>query len=347
MNDDLRSAIDLAGEAATDAITAYVDACVHAAGRALRQAHPTASAVLLNLGSYYGTDGEPLIDRVFLDGEDQVLDPYRHPDDVDVEEARTYLARAFAYRDHLPSDLHRLTAVEGNRHGLPLCVLPFPAVDDAEKPAARVATRRSPSNRPGSGQDTVLPAERAAAGTSRANEQADADAPAAPVLAPAAATPEDQESTATDRRTDDRPRSYSGVIEWDLELFDSPREAAEAMWHYVRDSTGPVVELVDGTGTRWLVDLDREPGDDDITVTTAAADRLIALAEQPGVDPVNLDDLVHDGFSAAASSVNNQGLDAQIRYLVERYGKVVTENDVRAAARSARTADEAADQSGA
>lgn len=88
-----------------------------------------------------------------------------------------------------------------------------------------------------------------------------------PMLTPAAATSEDQESAA-DQRTDDRPRSYSGVIEWDLELYDDPRAAAEAMWRYVRDSTGPVVELFDGNGTRWTVDLEREPGDDDVTVTT-------------------------------------------------------------------------------
>ncbi|CAL9677544.1 hypothetical protein SUDANB95_07869 (plasmid) [Actinosynnema sp. ALI-1.44] len=119
----------------------------------------------------------------------------------------------------------------------------------------------------------TVAAERAA-GTSSPDERTRAAAPATalsgtPMLALPPATSADQESAA-DQRTDDRPRSYSGLIEWDLELYDSPRAAAEAMWRYVRDSTGPVVELFDGNGTRWTVDLEREPGDDDVTVTPTA-----------------------------------------------------------------------------
>lgn len=43
--------------------------------------------------------------------------------------------------------------------------------------------------------------------------------------------------------------------------------------------------------------------------------RLAELAEELGVD--ELDDEVHDVFSVRASKINNQGLEAQIKALLE------------------------------
>ena len=97
------------------------------------------------------------------------------------------------------------------------------------------------------------------AGTSSTGDQAHATAP---VFAWPAATTDDRKTAG--RRTDDRPRSYSGMIEWDLELYDSPREAAEALWRYVRISTGPVVDLIADDGTLLRVDLALAPGEGDV-----------------------------------------------------------------------------------
>lgn len=72
--------------------------------------------------------------------------------------------------------------------------------------------------------------------------------------------PEDSD----DERTPSSGGHFLGWIEWDLEGFDGPREAAEALWEYVQCSPGPVVELENTEdGERWRVDLEREPGDGD------------------------------------------------------------------------------------
>lgn len=50
------------------------------------------------------------------------------------------------------------------------------------------------------------------------------------------------------------------------------------------------------------------------------AAELVAELESRGVDPSSLDEMVHEAKSREASSINNQGLEAQIEYLVECYG---------------------------
>jgi hypothetical protein len=58
----------------------------------------------------------------------------------------------------------------------------------------------------------------------------------------------------------------------------------------------------------------------------AAADRAAAVkqltdrAEAAGLQPEDLDELVHDLASGVASGVNNGGLDEQVGYLVEKLG---------------------------
>jgi hypothetical protein len=52
----------------------------------------------------------------------------------------------------------------------------------------------------------------------------------------------------------------------------------------------------------------------------AVVQRLVDKAEAAGLQPGDLDDLVHDLASGVASDTNNGGLDEQFRYLVEALG---------------------------
>ncbi|MFD8078991.1 hypothetical protein ACFV3E_40830 [Streptomyces sp. NPDC059718] len=90
-----------------------------------------------------------------------------------------------------------------------------------------------------------------------------------------------------------------------------------------------------------------------------SAEQLLALAEQLGIDPVDLDEAVHDAASRYASdacnssgavdddeatdalydaaghsaaAINNTGLSAQVPYLVKQYGAANTEGFIRDAA---------------
>ena len=58
-------------------------------------------------------------------------------------------------------------------------------------------------------------------------------------------------------------------------------------------------------------------------------DELIQLAGDLQLDPIDLDTDVHDHASQMASGVNNAGLDAQIRFLVEQIGEEDCENLLR------------------
>ena len=53
----------------------------------------------------------------------------------------------------------------------------------------------------------------------------------------------------------------------------------------------------------------------------AAVSELLALATRTGtLDTEALDERVHEAASEIASDVNNQGTEAQIRYLLAHYG---------------------------
>lgn len=60
--------------------------------------------------------------------------------------------------------------------------------------------------------------------------------------------------------------------------------------------------------------------------------RLLELAEELGLDMLDLYDPVHDLASTAASDVNNAGVDAQVRYLLKELGEAGAEQEIRAAA---------------
>lgn len=48
--------------------------------------------------------------------------------------------------------------------------------------------------------------------------------------------------------------------------------------------------------------------------------QLVADAVSKGLEPEDLDELVHDSASQMASAINNGGLDDQIVFLVEQFG---------------------------
>jgi peptide subunit release factor 1 (eRF1) len=61
---------------------------------------------------------------------------------------------------------------------------------------------------------------------------------------------------------------------------------------------------------------------------TAVVERLVDKAEAAGLDPEDLDELVHDLTASVAADVNNGGLEDQIRYLVDRVGAQRTEQQL-------------------
>jgi hypothetical protein len=65
----------------------------------------------------------------------------------------------------------------------------------------------------------------------------------------------------------------------------------------------------------WLQERERRFRD-----VRPAVRRLLARAEQRGLDPADLDELVHDALAQRAAAVNNGGLEDQIALLVEDLG---------------------------
>ena len=57
--------------------------------------------------------------------------------------------------------------------------------------------------------------------------------------------------------------------------------------------------------------------DDDLD---AVVERLSDKAESAGLQPEDLDEMVHEMASSIAADVNNEGVDGQIRYLVKEMG---------------------------
>lgn len=81
---------------------------------------------------------------------------------------------------------------------------------------------------------------------------------------------------------------------------------------------------------------------DDLDVTDAAEDsrpdqRLLALAEALQVDPLDLEDTVHDLVGKSAGAINNGGLDKQVPFLLDQLGEAATEQLIRGAATSQQT----------
>lgn len=61
-------------------------------------------------------------------------------------------------------------------------------------------------------------------------------------------------------------------------------------------------------------------------------EQLVRLAEDLGLDGIELFDVVHDAASNNASQINNNGLTAQIEFLNEQFGVAETEQLIREAA---------------
>jgi hypothetical protein len=70
---------------------------------------------------------------------------------------------------------------------------------------------------------------------------------------------------------------------------------------------------------------------------------LLAAALAAGLEPVDLDEAVHEAKAEEASAVNNAGLEAQLDYLVEAYGLDATRSLIEDAARG-EPEDERSDQ---
>jgi len=60
----------------------------------------------------------------------------------------------------------------------------------------------------------------------------------------------------------------------------------------------------------------------------AAVERLASKAESAGIQPEELDEMVHELASSVAADVNNGGLEDQIRYLVEGLGAKYAERQL-------------------
>lgn len=63
-----------------------------------------------------------------------------------------------------------------------------------------------------------------------------------------------------------------------------------------------------------------KPSGTDTDPEAAGVNELVVLATRRRVSPEQLDDQVHDAASEQAAEINNDGLDAQIEYLLARLG---------------------------
>lgn len=61
--------------------------------------------------------------------------------------------------------------------------------------------------------------------------------------------------------------------------------------------------------------------------------RLMKLAEDMKVESYSLDNMVETAHSAAAQSINQDGIGEQIEYLIETCGEQETETEIRKIAR--------------
>lgn len=73
-------------------------------------------------------------------------------------------------------------------------------------------------------------------------------------------------------------------------------------------------------------------------LSPSAEERLLDRAEELDLDPLDLDDHVHDLHSLTASQINNDGLGTQIAYLIGQLGEAEVEAVIRAAAADATEA---------
>ena len=76
-----------------------------------------------------------------------------------------------------------------------------------------------------------------------------------------------------------------------------------------------------GVSGKWSL----EAADDELD---AVVERLANKADSAGLEPVDLDEMVHEMASGFGTDINNGGLEDQVRYLVEEIGAQHTEQQL-------------------
>ena len=90
----------------------------------------------------------------------------------------------------------------------------------------------------------------------------------------------------------------------------------EITYDWLAEHDGPVCEHCD-------CDMDLQPAASDDQI-----ERLVDKADAAGLEPEDLDEIVHEFAASVAADVNNAGLDDQIRYLVDGMGVQQTERQL-------------------
>jgi hypothetical protein len=92
----------------------------------------------------------------------------------------------------------------------------------------------------------------------------------------------------------------------------------EISYDWLAEHGGPVCEHCD-------CDMDLQPAEADNEKLVA---KLVDRADAAGLEPEDLDEIVHEFAASIAADINNGGLDDQIRYLVDGLGAQHTERQI-------------------
>ena len=75
-------------------------------------------------------------------------------------------------------------------------------------------------------------------------------------------------------------------------------------------------------------DMELQPESEATADDRAVVERLVNKAESAGLQAEDLDETVHDLVSSIASDINNEGVDGQIKYLVNEMGAQHAEREI-------------------
>jgi hypothetical protein len=92
---------------------------------------------------------------------------------------------------------------------------------------------------------------------------------------------------------------------------------------YLEHDVGPVYDPCNFGLELEVLDDEQEGGDDGVPAN------LVETAERLGLDAEQLDELIHEQYSQIASAINNEGLEAQVAFLVGRLGAKAVEDELR------------------
>ena len=93
----------------------------------------------------------------------------------------------------------------------------------------------------------------------------------------------------------------------------------EIDYDWLAANGGPICESCDG-------DMELEP--EATGTNVAVVERLVDKADAAGLQPENLDELIHELAASVAADVNNGGVEDQLRYLVDGIGAQQTEQQL-------------------